>query len=148
MSDRVRLRVFLVAGAGLAALLVWGLAGLPDFGHYRGPLGDIYNALSVPKRSTTDVVTAVNFDFRGFDTLGEEFILFTAVVGVASLLRRLRGERERRPRVHVLRVERAGLVVRPHVDADPDGRDPKDDDADDPRGSNGARRPCDVARVS
>jgi multicomponent Na+:H+ antiporter subunit B len=97
VSDRVRLRVFLVAGAGLAALLVWGLAGLPDFGHYRGPLGDIYNALSVPKRSTTDVVTAVNFDFRGFDTLGEEFILFTAVVGVASLLRRLRGERERRP---------------------------------------------------
>ena len=96
MSDRVRLRVFLVAAAGLAALLVWGLAGLPDFGHYRGPLGDIYNGLSVPERSSTDVVTTVNFDFRGFDTLGEEFILFAAVVGVASLLRRLRGEREER----------------------------------------------------
>jgi multicomponent Na+:H+ antiporter subunit B len=97
VSDRVRLRVFLVAAAGLAALLVWGLAGLPEFGHYRGPLGNIYNALSVPDRSATDVVTTVNFDFRGFDTLGEEFILFAAVVGVAALLRRLRGERERQP---------------------------------------------------
>jgi multicomponent Na+:H+ antiporter subunit B len=95
MSDRTRLRVFLVAGAGVAALLVWGLAGLPDFGHYRGPLGNIYNELSVPRTSSTDVVTTVNFDFRGFDTLGEEFILFAAVVGVASLLRRLRDERER-----------------------------------------------------
>ena len=40
--------------------------------------------MAVPERSTTDVVTAVNFDYRGFDTLGEEFILFAAVIGVAS----------------------------------------------------------------
>jgi multicomponent Na+:H+ antiporter subunit B len=46
----------------------------------------------VPERSNTDVVTAVNFDYRAIDTLGEEFILFAAVVGVASLLRTLRGE--------------------------------------------------------
>jgi multicomponent Na+:H+ antiporter subunit B len=39
------------------------------------------------------VITAVNFDYRGFDTLGEEFILFAAVIGVTSLLRTLRGER-------------------------------------------------------
>jgi multicomponent Na+:H+ antiporter subunit B len=97
MSERTRVGVFLVAATGLAALLVWGLAGLPDFGHYRGPYGDILNRLSVPQRSTTDVVTAVNFDYRGFDTLGEEFILFASVVGVASLLRRLRGEREADP---------------------------------------------------
>jgi multicomponent Na+:H+ antiporter subunit B len=42
-------------------------------------------------------VSAINFDYRGFDTLGEEFILFAAVVGVASLLRELRGERNRAP---------------------------------------------------
>src|SRR2546423_933580 len=43
----------------------------------------------------TGVVSAVNFDYRGFDTLGEEFILFTAAAGVSVVLRRLRGERER-----------------------------------------------------
>jgi multicomponent Na+:H+ antiporter subunit B len=97
MSDRLRLRVFAVAIAGLLGLMVWGFTGLPDFGHYRGRYGEILNRVAVPERSTTDVVTAVNFDYRGFDTLGEEFILFAAVIGVASILRTLLGERTRRP---------------------------------------------------
>jgi multicomponent Na+:H+ antiporter subunit B len=97
VSPGTRRNVFLVAGAGLLALLLWSFAGLPDFGHYQGPYGDILNAVSIPERQTTAVVSAINFDYRGFDTLGEEFILFAAVVGVASLLRGLRGERRRRP---------------------------------------------------
>src|SRR4051794_7917098 len=97
MSAAVRRNVFLVFGAGLAALLLWSFGGLPDFGHYAGPYGDILNASSIPERQTTAVVSAINFDYRGFDTLGEEFILFAAVVGVASLLRNLRGERDARP---------------------------------------------------
>jgi multicomponent Na+:H+ antiporter subunit B len=40
-------------------------------------------------------VSAINFEYRGFDTLGEEFILFAAAAGVAIVLRRLRGEQER-----------------------------------------------------
>ena len=97
MTPRVRLYLFLLAGAGLFIYLIWGFAGLPDFGHYAGPYGDVLNRIAVPERSNTDVVTAVNFDYRAIDTLGEEFILFTAVVGVASLLRTLRGERARDP---------------------------------------------------
>jgi len=97
MTPTMRRNVFLVFGAGLAALLLWSFGGLPDFGHYAGPYGDILNASSIPERQTTAVVSAINFDYRGFDTLGEEFILFAAVVGVASLLRNLRGERDRRP---------------------------------------------------
>jgi multicomponent Na+:H+ antiporter subunit B len=97
MSPAVRRNVFLVFGGGLFVLLLWSFSGLPDFGHYLGPYGDILNASSIPERQTTAVVSAINFDYRGFDTLGEEFILFAAVVGVASLLRNLRGERDRRP---------------------------------------------------
>jgi multicomponent Na+:H+ antiporter subunit B len=95
VSERTRRAVFLVFGAGLLVLLVWSFGGLPDFGHYVGPYGDLVNALSIPERHSTDVVTTVNFDVRAFDTLGEEAILFAAVVGVAVLLRRLRDERER-----------------------------------------------------
>jgi multicomponent Na+:H+ antiporter subunit B len=97
MSPAVRRNVFLVFGGGLFVLLLWSFSGLPDFGRYVGPYGDILNASSIPERQTTAVVSAINFDYRGFDTLGEEFILFAAVVGVASLLRNLRGERDRRP---------------------------------------------------
>jgi len=35
-------------------------------------------------------VTAVVFDYRGFDTLGEATVLFTAVAGVIVLFRRLK----------------------------------------------------------
>jgi multisubunit Na+/H+ antiporter MnhB subunit len=35
-------------------------------------------------------VTAVVFDYRGFDTLGEATVLFTAVAGVIILFRRLK----------------------------------------------------------
>jgi multicomponent Na+:H+ antiporter subunit B len=97
VSHRTRLWAYLLAALWLFVFLVWGFVGLPDFGHYAGPYGDILDRVAVPETSSTDVVTAVNFDYRGFDTLGEEFILFAAVVGVASLLRTLRGERERRP---------------------------------------------------
>ena len=41
------------------------------------------------------MVSAVNFEYRGFDTVGEEFILFVAAVGVSMVLRHLRGERDR-----------------------------------------------------
>ena len=98
MTPAARRAIFLVFGAGLFAFLLWSFAGLPDFGHYLGPYGDILNRVSIPERHATAVVSAINFDYRGFDTLGEEFILFAAVVGVASLLRELRGEREDRPR--------------------------------------------------
>jgi multicomponent Na+:H+ antiporter subunit B len=64
--------------------------GLPSFGHYHGVYGLIINRTALGLRHATDYVTALNFDIRAFDTLGEEFILFASVTGVAVLLRRLR----------------------------------------------------------
>lgn len=41
-----------------------------------------------------NAVTAIVFDFRGYDTLGESFVLVTAVTGVAVILKSVRGGRE------------------------------------------------------
>jgi multicomponent Na+:H+ antiporter subunit B len=90
-----RRALFLVAVAVLMTVLVAGYVGLPDFGHYSGVYGKALNLLAVPQRHATDVVTAVNFDYRAFDTMGEEFILFAAVLGLAVILRSMREERER-----------------------------------------------------
>jgi multicomponent Na+:H+ antiporter subunit B len=87
VSRRTRILVFVPSLAVFGALLVWGVAGLPDFGHYVGPYGYLLNHVAVPERHMTNVVTAVVFDYRGFDTMGEEFILLGAVTGVALLLR-------------------------------------------------------------
>jgi multicomponent Na+:H+ antiporter subunit B len=97
MTARVRTGVFLVAAAVAAVVLVAGYSGLPDFGHYHGVYGTVLNLLAVPERHASDVITAVNFDYRAFDTLGEEFILLASVIGLSILLRERRGERERAP---------------------------------------------------
>jgi multicomponent Na+:H+ antiporter subunit B len=94
MSARGRLLLFLPSAAGLLALLLAGLGGLPAFGHYPGPYGFVLNGVGVTQRHATDLVAAINFDYRAFDTLGEEFILFAAVMGIMLLLREMRGERK------------------------------------------------------
>ena len=40
------------------------------------------------KTATNNVVTAVVFDYRGIDTLGEATVLFTAVTGVLVAIRK------------------------------------------------------------
>jgi multicomponent Na+:H+ antiporter subunit B len=95
MSRAVRLALFAIAGPGLAAVLVLGFRGLPAFGDYHGVYGLVVNGVELTERHATDMVTALNFDLRAFDTLGEEYILFASVLGVTLLLRELRGEDER-----------------------------------------------------
>jgi multicomponent Na+:H+ antiporter subunit B len=94
MTPAQRRWVFGLAVAGLAAFYLWGLSGLPGFGRYPGPYGFVILHLAIQQTNATGVVSAVNFAYRGIDTLGEEFILFTAAAGTAVVLRRLRGERE------------------------------------------------------
>jgi multicomponent Na+:H+ antiporter subunit B len=95
MTPAQRRWMFLIGAAGLVAFFLWGLLSLPGFGRYPGPYGFIINRIALRQTMATGTVSAVNFDDRGFDTLGEEFILFTAAAGVGIVLRVLRGERER-----------------------------------------------------
>jgi multicomponent Na+:H+ antiporter subunit B len=90
VSRRARLLLFVASAAALGALLLWAVAGAPDFGHYHGPYGTILKSVAPPERHVTNVVASVVFDYRGFDTLGEELILFASVMGVALLLREVR----------------------------------------------------------
>ena len=87
MSDRARTWMFVLSLVPLAALLGWGISGLSPFGSYPGPYGNIINALGAAQRHVWNMATAVNFDYRGFDTMGEEFIMFVSVAGVALILR-------------------------------------------------------------
>jgi multicomponent Na+:H+ antiporter subunit B len=88
MTDRARHILFFFPGIVLLLLYAFAAHNLPAWGSYRGPYGDAIARVAVYERHATDVVNAINYDYRAFDTLGEEFILFTAVLGVAMLLRR------------------------------------------------------------
>jgi multicomponent Na+:H+ antiporter subunit B len=87
--------IFGLGAVGFAALLTVAVSGLPSIGDVNHP----YAARAVPTaigKHTSNVVGSVTFDQRGFDTLGEEFILLTAAVGTILLLRRMRTEDEDR----------------------------------------------------
>ncbi|MEU6851872.1 MnhB domain-containing protein [Actinacidiphila alni] len=91
MTRNTRTTVFLVAATVLAAAFTWACTGLPRFGTDTHPYGDraVHAALA---HRTANVVSAINFDQRALDTLGEESILFAAVLGAVVLLRRARDE--------------------------------------------------------
>ena len=97
MSRRARLMFFAVAAAALAAALGVGLAGLPSFGAQLTAYARMLNELAPHQRHVTDVVSAISFDYRGIDTLFEEFILLSAVAGISALLRPLSDETRRLP---------------------------------------------------
>jgi multicomponent Na+:H+ antiporter subunit B len=105
---------------GLAAMAVWAVSDLKPFGTPAGP-ADAWVKTAVHQRHSANVVNAITYDLRGFDTLGEELILFVAALGSAVLLRHGRGDdvereaaerdTERGPRTaDPLRVAGAALV--------------------------------------
>jgi multicomponent Na+:H+ antiporter subunit B len=118
VTRRVRLALFAPAVMGFGALLVWAVTGLPAFGSTEHRYGYLLNHVATPERHMTNAVTALVFDYRGFDTMGEEFILFTAVTGVVLLLRqqerdrgRARGDSARSDLIRVVGVLGVGVGV-------------------------------------
>jgi multicomponent Na+:H+ antiporter subunit B len=96
MTRGARFAVFAAGAAGVGALAVIAVFHLPSFGTSYHPYRDHAVAASVQHRSA-NVVSSVNFDQRGLDTLGEESILFASVIGAALLLRPADDETEVRP---------------------------------------------------
>jgi multicomponent Na+:H+ antiporter subunit B len=104
MTHPWRLGLFLIGAAGLAVMFGLVIARMP--GPHASPYGEAINNLASPQRHVTDAITAVNFDYRGFDTLGEEFILFVSVMGTIVLLRESH-EKKREARVDGIVERRA-----------------------------------------
>jgi multicomponent Na+:H+ antiporter subunit B len=97
MSPRIRTALFLIGAAGLGLLCLWGIVGLPDFGEHQGIYATTLDRVAVEERKATNIVAAVTFDYRGYDTLMEEIILFCAVLATALMLRPKPDEEEETP---------------------------------------------------
>lgn len=73
------------------AFVVWGTLALPPFGTPDAAIhkhvAARYIAEAIKETNVPNVVTAVLADYRGFDTLGETAVIFTAGIGVMLLLR-------------------------------------------------------------
>jgi Multisubunit Na+/H+ antiporter, MnhB subunit len=82
--------VLLVIGIALLAIPVLLTFGSP----LMSDMDDYFIAHGQAETAANNIVTSVVFDFRGFDTLGESVVLFTAVVGVGLMFRTLRAGEE------------------------------------------------------
>ena len=91
----VALTVVCITGA----LLVFGTSDLPRLGDPDAPIhhhvADRYLERSGAELGIPNVVTSVLASYRGYDTLGETTVIFTAGIAVVALL----GLRRRRPRI-------------------------------------------------
>jgi multicomponent Na+:H+ antiporter subunit B len=91
----------LFAALGTGAVLVWGTLVLPPFGTpdavIHKHVAPRYLGETVKETGVPNAVTSVLADYRGFDTLGETTVIFTAGIGVMLLLRgaRRRGRSDR-----------------------------------------------------
>ncbi|MQY69271.1 MAG: DUF4040 domain-containing protein [Firmicutes bacterium] len=65
------------------------LRDLPQFGHPIMRVANHYLARGFTETGAANLVTSVILDFRAYDTLGEATVLFTAVIGVLAVLRRI-----------------------------------------------------------
>jgi multicomponent Na+:H+ antiporter subunit B len=89
-SHRPILPMFVVVITG--AILVYGTSDIPPFGDPSNPIhhhvADHYLEESEHEIHVPNVVTSVLASYRGYDTMGETTVIFTAMVGVLLLLAR------------------------------------------------------------
>ncbi len=62
---------------------------LPEFGYPIMKLAEEYTRSGLTQTGATNMVSSIILDYRAYDTLGEATILFTAVIGVLAIVRRI-----------------------------------------------------------
>ena len=85
----------LVVVVGTGAMLIYGTLDMPFFGSADAPIQQYPNPSFVERSQTEmgehglpNVVTAVLASYRGYDTLGETAVIFTAGIAVLLILRK------------------------------------------------------------
>ena len=68
-------------------VIIIGVFAMPSFSAWRSKdVSRYYLDNSLEKTGSSSVVSAIVWDFRGFDTMGEETVLFTATAGILTLM--------------------------------------------------------------
>ena len=86
----------IIVGIIFIGFLIWffsmATSSLDPFGEHTMRMSETYVNEGAERTGAANLVTGVLWDFRGYDTLGEATIMFTAALGVLSVLR-LKGKK-------------------------------------------------------
>jgi len=98
------LLVFITGG-----VLVYGTFDMPRYGDINAPIhqhvANHYIEKSAAEVGPPNIVTSILASYRGFDTLGETAVVFTAAIGVLAILGRVKGQGMSTSRVAYRRKE-------------------------------------------
>jgi multicomponent Na+:H+ antiporter subunit B len=78
----------------LLSVLIVTVIDVNEFGEHSIGVGEHYVDEGLQEAGATNLVTNIVLDYRGYDTLGEVTVLFTATTGVAALFWRERHEKK------------------------------------------------------
>lgn len=68
-------------------IMIVGIFASPLFNMWeRKDVSKYYIDNGLEKTGSSSIVSAIVWDFRGFDTMGEETVLFTATAGILTLM--------------------------------------------------------------
>ncbi len=90
--DRTSRAIFIGTLAFITLFLLLAFVALKELPAFGQPLMRVsaeYLARGLKDTGAANMVSAIILDFRAYDTLGEATILFTAVVGVLAVVRRV-----------------------------------------------------------
>ncbi len=79
--------------------LIYGTQDMPEWGDPNSPaslhVSPYYLENTMHDTATPNVVTSVLADYRGYDTLGETTVIFTAGISCALILRKRRRKKRK-----------------------------------------------------
>ncbi len=80
--------LFIVAFILFLSFMLFAAIDMRPFGEpVFSDMDDYYIKNAQAETGANNVVTTIVFDYRGFDTLGEGTVLFTAVISIVALFR-------------------------------------------------------------
>lgn len=79
--------VVVIFAAFLVFVFTESIRSLSGLGEHSTRMAKYYIEQGAEQTGSANLVTGVLFDFRGYDTLGEATILFTAALGMITILR-------------------------------------------------------------
>ncbi|UCG95470.1 MAG: hypothetical protein JSV92_00235 [archaeon] len=86
--------VFLLA-LTLFSVFLLSMLFLPGFASFDEKISNYHIDNALKDTNTPNVVTTLVWDYRAYDTLGEETILFAATLGIYALFRKYRKKPEK-----------------------------------------------------
>lgn len=88
----------------LFSLFLLSVLFLPGFANFDEKISVYYMKNALEDTGAPNVVSTIVWDYRAYDTLGEEIVLFTAALGIYALFRKYRKKVKKKGKIKIFNL--------------------------------------------